>query len=228
MLKLPTQMTQVTTLSKTLALILFIILPFLGFYLGTVYQKNIEGGKDSNNFAEKLSSNIDSDESIKNIPEEAVTSIPQEDNSSQTYTGVITSSWGAVDKIAFKYLPSWTVESGSDSIIIKKGEYSINFTQVGESELCIFENREAQSGVEHIFGDQYSEINGISTYRRTIDPILEGRTLGYHICQSNLKGGYWLSFGNNGSVAIWYSVPQNPDGKTLSEMDDIIKTFELN
>ncbi|HET9947236.1 MAG TPA: hypothetical protein VFQ63_04205 [Patescibacteria group bacterium] len=35
------KLTTVTTLSKTLALILFIGLPFLAFYLGMQYQKGI-------------------------------------------------------------------------------------------------------------------------------------------------------------------------------------------
>ena len=37
---LPKSWTTVTTLSKTIALILFIALPFLGFYFGMQYQKN--------------------------------------------------------------------------------------------------------------------------------------------------------------------------------------------
>jgi|SRR5579872_653347 len=41
-MKLPKSMTTVTTFSKTLALILFVVLPFLGFYLGTLYQKNVD------------------------------------------------------------------------------------------------------------------------------------------------------------------------------------------
>jgi hypothetical protein len=37
----PNPFTTVTTLSKLLALIIFIILPFAGFYLGTKYQKSV-------------------------------------------------------------------------------------------------------------------------------------------------------------------------------------------
>ncbi len=36
---LPKSLTTVTTFSKTLAMILFILLPFVGFYLGIQYQK---------------------------------------------------------------------------------------------------------------------------------------------------------------------------------------------
>jgi hypothetical protein len=39
--KLPKSLTTVTTLSKTLAAVLFITFPFLGFYLGMQYEKGI-------------------------------------------------------------------------------------------------------------------------------------------------------------------------------------------
>ncbi len=39
--KLPTWLTTVTPFSKTLAMILFILLPFLGFYLGMKYQQQV-------------------------------------------------------------------------------------------------------------------------------------------------------------------------------------------
>lgn len=41
LMKLPESLTTVNTLSKILASIIFIILPFLGFYLGARYQKNL-------------------------------------------------------------------------------------------------------------------------------------------------------------------------------------------
>lgn len=40
--KLPKYLTTVTPLSKTIALILFILLPFLGFYFGRIYQQAID------------------------------------------------------------------------------------------------------------------------------------------------------------------------------------------
>jgi hypothetical protein len=40
-MKLPESLTKVTTLSKTLALVLFIVLPFSGFHFGRVYQKSV-------------------------------------------------------------------------------------------------------------------------------------------------------------------------------------------
>lgn len=45
---LPKSLTTVTALSKTLAAILFIILPFLGFFLGMQYQKGIAGQNNIN------------------------------------------------------------------------------------------------------------------------------------------------------------------------------------
>lgn len=36
------QFTTVTLLSKTIALILFILLPFIGFYIGMQYQKTLD------------------------------------------------------------------------------------------------------------------------------------------------------------------------------------------
>lgn len=41
-MKLPRELTTVTLLSKTLALILFILLPLLGFLLGFQYQQNVQ------------------------------------------------------------------------------------------------------------------------------------------------------------------------------------------
>lgn len=41
-MKLSKKYTTVTPLSKTIALILFISLPFIGFYLGMQYQKGLE------------------------------------------------------------------------------------------------------------------------------------------------------------------------------------------
>ena len=43
-IKLPTFLTTVTPLSKTLAMALFIILPFAGFYLGIQYEKLVSTG----------------------------------------------------------------------------------------------------------------------------------------------------------------------------------------
>ncbi len=42
-MKLPKEVTTVTTFSKLFALSLFVILPFYGFYLGMVYQQTING-----------------------------------------------------------------------------------------------------------------------------------------------------------------------------------------
>lgn len=48
-MKLPTYMTTVTGLSKSLALILFVALPFIGFYFGVRYQKSVTPVIDSTN-----------------------------------------------------------------------------------------------------------------------------------------------------------------------------------
>lgn len=40
--KLPKSLTTITPLSKTIAFILFIVLPFVGFYLGMQYQKTMD------------------------------------------------------------------------------------------------------------------------------------------------------------------------------------------
>lgn len=39
---LPKSLTTVTPLSKTIAFILFILFPFIGFYLGMQYQKTMD------------------------------------------------------------------------------------------------------------------------------------------------------------------------------------------
>lgn len=40
-MKLPKELTTVTPLSKTIALVLFMLLPFLGFLIGFKYQEGI-------------------------------------------------------------------------------------------------------------------------------------------------------------------------------------------
>jgi len=40
--RLSTSLTTVTAFSKTVALILFILLPFIGFYIGMRYQKSLD------------------------------------------------------------------------------------------------------------------------------------------------------------------------------------------
>ena len=40
--KLPKSWTTITPLSKTIAFILFIVLPFVGFYFGMQYQKTMD------------------------------------------------------------------------------------------------------------------------------------------------------------------------------------------
>ena len=40
--RLPKSLTTVTPLSKTIAFILFILMPFIGFYLGMHYQKTLD------------------------------------------------------------------------------------------------------------------------------------------------------------------------------------------
>ena len=49
-MKLSKKYTTVTPLSKTIAFILFISLPFIGFYLGMQYQKGLDVGKNSTIF----------------------------------------------------------------------------------------------------------------------------------------------------------------------------------
>lgn len=39
---LPKSLTTVTTFSKIIALILFILMPFIGFYIGIKYQKTLD------------------------------------------------------------------------------------------------------------------------------------------------------------------------------------------
>jgi len=48
MIKLPESLTTVTPLSKTLAMILFVLLPFIGFYFGTLYQKSVTPAEITN------------------------------------------------------------------------------------------------------------------------------------------------------------------------------------
>jgi hypothetical protein len=38
----PKQLTTVTPFSKTIAIILFILLPFIGFYIGMQYQRTLD------------------------------------------------------------------------------------------------------------------------------------------------------------------------------------------
>lgn len=47
LMQLPKSLTAVTTLSKVLAVLLFILLPFAGFYLGIMYQKAVKMGESS-------------------------------------------------------------------------------------------------------------------------------------------------------------------------------------
>lgn len=53
--RLPKSLTTVTTLSKIIALILFISMPFIGFYLGRNYQKGIDDIR-INSLTEQVSS----------------------------------------------------------------------------------------------------------------------------------------------------------------------------
>lgn len=41
-MNLPKELTTVTKLSKAIALVLFVVLPFIGFYVGRIYQKSVD------------------------------------------------------------------------------------------------------------------------------------------------------------------------------------------
>jgi len=65
-MKLPKSWTTVTTLSKILALAMFVGLPFIGFYFGKKYQKNITNLDDLNgkNIYSKNENNFDTNNNI--------------------------------------------------------------------------------------------------------------------------------------------------------------------
>lgn len=64
-MQLPKGLTTVTTLSKALAMLLFILLPFAGFCLGISYQKTIRMGRNSVDVAVQKPSAIKAEFTIK-------------------------------------------------------------------------------------------------------------------------------------------------------------------
>lgn len=75
-MKLPKSLTTVTPLSKTTALIMVILLPFMGFYLGMEFQKTL--GSENLNLKEKIRACIKSDArapASKTVPDYTSTKI---------------------------------------------------------------------------------------------------------------------------------------------------------
>ncbi len=76
--KLPKSLTTVTPLSKAVAMVLFIALPFIGFYLGMQYQKSIEPYLGTQQL---LNERLDNKDNIVNLAQEETTfSDPRVDN----------------------------------------------------------------------------------------------------------------------------------------------------
>lgn len=105
-MKLPKELTTVTKTSKILAFIVFITLPFLGFFLGTTYQASLDSASQTS-ITEPI------------LPKRTPTPIP-----SQPLDISDTSTWKTYTnedlKLSFKYPPAYSVLQRDRAIILQK------------------------------------------------------------------------------------------------------------
>jgi len=117
---LKTQFTTVTTLSKYLALLLFIALPFIGGWVGYKYspEKIVEVEKIVIQEIQKVEENYDS----KSISE---ANLPSHNLDTSDWVTYMSDDYG----VSFKHNPSWKINvapgSVADSIMIVVDDYSI-------------------------------------------------------------------------------------------------------
>lgn len=152
----PNPFTTVTPLSKALALILFISLPFVGFYLGMQYQTLVTP------LPFKVPSSAGSSVPVKSdrtpIQEDRVSSI------SSTVVGSKTAGWKTYTdqegKLVFSYPPNWTERSGvfDDEKGNKVAELAPGHLTTKESLTCEQSNRILDEGGE-VKGDETDVVN---------------------------------------------------------------------
>jgi len=118
-MKLPKELTTVTKLSKYLAMVVFIALPIVGFFLGMRYQETMDLAKHQQMEANLL---------IPRAPTPTPIPIPTVDPS-------ITASWKTYRSTTygfeFKYPPTW--------FLLERGRRTVDYFRIAR----IFPNREA-------------------------------------------------------------------------------------
>lgn len=174
-MKLPKELTTVTTLSKTIALIMFVTMPIIGFFLGMRYQETLD-----------LISRLEAP--IRPIP----TPTPTINTTNwKTYT---------IPNIAtFKYPPSYIVENNTPNVfsIADKKESltpAQTFIMIDAQMLGTFANYDKT--IKSIHGEKEQLANGVKT--TTIGTINGNQRMKYtNIYYKYKDGAIVVEYGDN-------------------------------
>lgn len=128
MIKLPKELTTITPLSKFLAMGLFILLPFVGFYLGTQYQEMMDiANKDGNSSIKACTEEAkicpDGSAVGRTGPNCEFAACPSEDSQTVNWKMYKNTKYG----FTIQYPASWNVKDGNSRLDIHKGYTELTF-----------------------------------------------------------------------------------------------------
>jgi len=227
--------TSVTTLSKITALVAFILLPFIGFYFGVVYQKT-----NTVNCVDLLAVPYSTDK--KTTAKVTTTSPPNEDVTTNLGSGDTPSNNTALESVSYNPNTGWKIyennennfkiEYPADYYVTQEGYWGdrnspdetfyLDLSKYRPSEVPPREFDGIRIIVSDFSGDLYKEVQEKATGFREYDPekppeiekTTVSRTLAYRIFNSYV-------FSNNG---LLYSINNGIDENLFTK---ILSTFEF-
>ena len=215
-MKLPKELTTVTRLSKYLAMVLFITLPFIGFFMGMNYQSMLD-----------LSGRQQADTSLTVIkPSPTPTTNISDTSNWKTYTS-------SEQKFSFKYPESYTlVSSKTDGILLSKIENQIvkgggfgggDVLSKGSAiSLQIWPSKDlTEASLQAEFGRDIVLRNTMLDGKNAIEIIFPNNQPLRHVFIP--YNGIVLDI----SINVGFETDQEIASKYLSEFDQILSTFQF-
>lgn len=112
------RLTTVTPVSKALAMFLFIVLPFMGFFMGKTYQEELDGTVERGNpMMQDQINNQDTSNSNFDQPDAKVSITP-----TNTMLQILSPKTGETLCLGKSYTVRWQVPAGMDGITLKIAE----------------------------------------------------------------------------------------------------------
>ncbi|MEK7094440.1 MAG: hypothetical protein AAB903_03835 [Patescibacteria group bacterium] len=211
---------KVTWYSKLLALILFVALPFIGFYLGMMYQEMRVAGYEGRRI---LQSQLTTNNS--QLATDASTSLSASTSTSSTS---LTASWKTYrnEKYGFEFMypPTIGVRFEEEYITVfhhlpfgREGIEPVSFNievNSNKDDLDVFEYYDGNPGID-VFGDSHGKyqslfIGGIKSYR--LDPY-------------SANGSVFIIPRDNSFIHIFDSMFVDKKGRQIE--DQIFSTFKF-
>lgn len=227
----------ITPFSKALAMILFILLPFVGFYLGMRYEQalNPTSGTPSENSTANWQSFVTNPYYPRFTNSQKEEKIQRGTNPNDSAFQKIRFSISFPPDWAQGYINEKSLYDGDGGLFtFSKGEYKIQIsTGDAGANTCQFpdENVPEQYKVPGGYYTNYSQINSFTSLRRVKVEDVSGvpsnpTTQTYVFCSKwSPQSGWQLPESNVGRIE--YIVPKNPSSEELKTMDSILSTIRI-